>query len=165
MWEIVERMIELNITPNAQTFTLIMDRFIRAENLEMVVQYMGEMVNLGLVPELQTAHNIVILAAKLGHPRLAIEMANHFEDSSIRRLDNEVWLNCLIGSAEDLYVSVSEPQFMTIIELNIHDRPRVCRILGVKSSMSLESHQTKACAYWYCNVLHAMAYRTSGTKY
>ena len=107
MWETVERMKQLNFIPNAQTFSLIMERPLRSENLEMVVQYMGEMVALGLVPELQTAHDAIILASKRGHPRLAIEMANYFEDSSVRRLDNKVWLNLLIVSSEDLYVSIS----------------------------------------------------------
>lgn len=121
---------ELNITPNAQTFALVMDRPIRARNLEMVVQYMGEMVTLGLVPELQTAQGAVILATKRGHPRLAIEMANYFEESSVRRLDNEVWLNCLIGSAEDLYVSIFSTTIATV--LNIYFRRKACHILGEK---------------------------------
>lgn len=113
---------ELNIPPNAQTFSLIMERPLRAEHLEMVVQYMGEMVTRGIVPELQTAKAAIILATKLGHPRLAIEMANHFEEASVRRLDNEVWLNCLIASAEDLYVSSSLPDDNAVTALKIYTR-------------------------------------------
>jgi len=54
MWEIVERMKELNI-PQTPKLALVWIGLIRAQNLEMVVQYMGEMVTLGLVPGVQTA--------------------------------------------------------------------------------------------------------------
>jgi hypothetical protein len=113
---------ELNMTPNAQTFSLILARPLRAKNLEMVVQYIGEMVTRGIVPELKTATAAIMLAANLGHPRLAIEMANYFDETSVRRLDSEVWLNCLITSAEDLYVSVSSSTADGFALLKIYPR-------------------------------------------
>jgi hypothetical protein len=107
MWIILEQMRELNIPPNAQTFALILEKPLLGENLEMAIQYFSEMSARGIVPELQTAQAVIILAAKLGHAKLALEIASTFEDQSVRRLDNEVWLNCLISSAEALYVSTS----------------------------------------------------------
>jgi hypothetical protein len=107
MWSIVERMQELRMPPNAQTFSLILERPLMGGNLEIAVQYLGEMKARGIVPELQTAQNIIILAANLGHSRLALDIASAFEDESVRRLDNEVWLNCLISSAENLFVRLS----------------------------------------------------------
>jgi hypothetical protein len=96
---------ELNIPPNAQTFSLIMERPLTGKNLEMAVQYMGEMYERGINPELQTAQGVITLAADFGYPRLALELANTFEEQSVRRLDHEVWLNCLLSAAENLYVS------------------------------------------------------------
>lgn len=105
MWKILEEMNEIGLTPNAQTFTQIMERPLLGENVEMAVQYMGEMLARGIVPELQTAQRAIILATSFGHAKLALDMANKFEEHSVRRLDNEVWVNCLIVSAENLYVS------------------------------------------------------------
>jgi hypothetical protein len=110
MWGILSRMEAVNISPNAQTFTLILERPLLKKNLEMAVQYMGEMNTRRIVPELPTAQAIIILAAKLGHPRLALEIASTFEEDSVRRLDGEVWVNCLISAAENLFVSVSSSQ-------------------------------------------------------
>jgi hypothetical protein len=107
MWSVLERMQELNMPPNAQTFSLILERPLLGENIEMAIQYMGKMNAHDIRPELQTAQDIIILAAKLGHARLALEMANKFEAESVRRLDNSVWVNCLISAAENLYVSVT----------------------------------------------------------
>jgi hypothetical protein len=104
MWSILDRMQELRMPPNAQTFSLILERPLIGGNLELAVQYLGLMNTLGIVPELQTAQNIIILATTLGYPRLALDIASTFEDNSVRRLDNEVWVNCLISSAENLFV-------------------------------------------------------------
>jgi len=80
MWIILEQMRELNIPPNAQTFALILEKPLLGQNLEMAIQYFSEMSARGIVPELQTAQAVVILAAKLGHARLALEIASAFED-------------------------------------------------------------------------------------
>ena|SRR5882762_8473272 len=104
MWHILERMREHNIHPNALTFSLILERPILDKNLELAIQHMSEMNARGIIIELQTAEAIITLAAELGHPRLALDVASSFEEVSVRRLDSEVWLKCLISSAENLYV-------------------------------------------------------------
>lgn len=114
MWDILNRMEELNMPPNAQTFALILERPLLGENIELAVQYLGEMNARGIIPELPTVQGIIILATKLGHSRLALEIASTFEEESVRRLDNEVWVNCLISSAENLYVSPSSTTPMLI---------------------------------------------------
>jgi len=47
--------------------------------------------------------SVVMLAAELGYPRLAIDMATWFESKSNTLLDKSVWLKCLAGSAQELY--------------------------------------------------------------
>lgn len=101
------KMEDLGIIPNAQTFTLILERPLQAGNLEMAIQYMGEMATRDIVPELSVAQTTIQLACKMGYPKLALELAETFETTSVRRLDTEVWVNCLISSAENLYVSLT----------------------------------------------------------
>ena len=135
MWSILERMQELRMPPNAQTFSLILERPLMGKNLEVAVQYLGEMNRRGIVPELQTAQNIIILATTLGHSRLALDIAKAFEEASVRRLDHEVWVNCLISSAENLFVRLSDNnhacQFNTLF---IYSRRKACPQPGTKSS-------------------------------
>ena len=85
----------------------------------MALQLLREMTTLGLAPELGTAKGVIILAANSRSPRLALDLARSFEDSSVRKLDAEVWMNCLIASAQELYVSQHVPSFS----------PRLCQSL------------------------------------
>lgn len=107
MWYILSQMQDLKIPPNAQTLTLILEKPLMVGNLEEAVQFLGEMNLSGVVPELRPVQAIITLAAEFGHSRLALEIANMFEEASVRRLDNEVWVQCLISAAENLYVSPS----------------------------------------------------------
>jgi pentatricopeptide repeat protein len=104
MWEAVDKMTEMGIAPNPQTYTFIINRYLVQENLEMALQLLREMTTLGLAPELGTAKGVIILATNARYPRLALDLARSFEDSSVRKLDAEVWINCLIASAQELYV-------------------------------------------------------------
>ena len=72
----------------------------------MVLQLMLEQSNLGLIPELTTAQDVVRLMCQMGYPRLALDIANKFEEGSVRRFDHEIWMNILIASADALYVSI-----------------------------------------------------------
>lgn len=94
----------LDIHPDSKTYALILERPLVNENVEMVVQYLGEMMLRRITPELDTAERAIIITTKYCLPKLALELAHAFEYESVRRLDSEVWLNCLICSAENLYV-------------------------------------------------------------
>jgi pentatricopeptide repeat protein len=105
MWEVVDKMVELGITPDTRTYTAIISRFVSNGNFELALQFLLEMNSRGLVPELKAAQGVILLATKLGFPRLALDLAVLFEEQSTRKLDPEVWMNCLIASAQELYVS------------------------------------------------------------
>ena len=97
---------EMNIAPNSTTFTYIILRYTLDSNLEVALQYLYAMKARKLVPELRAIEAVVTLAAHSGYPRLAIDLASWFEDASIRRLDQAVWMSCLRSSADSLYVSI-----------------------------------------------------------
>jgi pentatricopeptide repeat protein len=108
MWEALERMEEAGIPRNTQTYTLMINRYVESQNLEMAMQLLFEMVERKLVPELKTAQSVILLAAQLNAARLALDLARAFEAASVRKLNQEVWLNCLTASAQEMYVSVDQ---------------------------------------------------------
>jgi pentatricopeptide repeat protein len=115
VWPVIEKMNEMNITPNAATFSFIIDRYTTAGNLELALQYLHSMKAHNLVPELPAVEAIVTLTADRGYPRLAIDLATWFEDTSIRRLDQAVWMSCLRSSADSLYVSPSCKTYLSLL--------------------------------------------------
>jgi hypothetical protein len=104
MWQVVGEMKEQGIEPDEQTYAFIIGRATATESLELALQYMHEMNELGLVPLLTTAQDVVKLATDMELPKLAIEIAQHFESRSPRRLGGETWMSCLTSSADMLYV-------------------------------------------------------------
>ena len=104
MWDILEKMNSANIMPDGQTFQLMIRRFTKGENLEFALQCIYEMGARGLTLELTVAQDVIGLAAELGFPRLALDLAENFEATSVRRLSPETWMRCLTSSAEVLYV-------------------------------------------------------------
>ncbi|KAH7919360.1 hypothetical protein BV22DRAFT_865072 [Leucogyrophana mollusca] len=103
MWDILQMMHDANLTADERTFGFIIKRFTTAGHLEPALQYMNEMGARGLSPTLTTAQDVIILATEQGFPRLALDLAENFEATSVRRLSSETWMNCLLSSAEALY--------------------------------------------------------------
>jgi len=143
MWEAVDKMTELGIPPSTYTYSLIISRFLSNENLELALQFLFHMKARGLVPELKAAQGVILLAARLGYPRLALDLAASFEEGSVRKLDPEVWMNCLIASAQDLYVSVNSYQSMVEgLCHNISTSGRWCH--------SMLGHDSSSAKYFTC---------------
>jgi hypothetical protein len=97
-------MAAFQIPMQAATYTHLIRRSVHGRNLEQALQYLYDMTTYNLAPELLAISPLVVMASKRGHPRLAIDLATTFEETSIRRLSSEVWIECLISSAELLYV-------------------------------------------------------------
>lgn len=96
---------ELGVSPNSTTYTLIIQRYVADQNLELAVQYLYAMKARHLLPDLKAIQAVIILAAKLGYTRLALDLAVWFESQSARRIEHTTWMKCLISAAEALYVS------------------------------------------------------------
>ena len=100
----MDAMKKQGIHPDADTYALIIRRATASESLELALQRMHEMDALGLVPQLTTAQDVAKLAADMDCPKIAIEVAQHFESGAHRKLDGETWMSCLTSSADMLYV-------------------------------------------------------------
>lgn len=103
-WRILDMMATYDISPNQTTYEIVILRLLESQNLELSLQYLAEMNKNGLTPSLKTVQGIIRTACALGYPRLALELADAFESTSVRRIENEVWLDCLGSAAEHLYV-------------------------------------------------------------
>ncbi|THH33261.1 hypothetical protein EUX98_g903 [Antrodiella citrinella] len=103
-WELLQVMQHLNVEPDATTFDLIITRVLKLDNVELALQYLALMSDRGMVPLGHTTEAIVRACCKLSMPRLAWDLAVSFEAVSPRRLDGHVWMECLLASAETLYV-------------------------------------------------------------
>ncbi len=89
------------------TYALLIQRYLNDANLEMAFKLLVEMEGRGLTPTLGTAEGVITLAARKRMPRLALELAENFEASSVRRLGMHVWASCLLSSSECLYVGAT----------------------------------------------------------
>lgn len=103
--ELLKAMGEWSIPPNEITYEIIITRLAEADRLELALQYLAKLAPAGLAPTLNTASAIITRAAALGFSRLALDLAVAFEETSVRRLDGEVWVDVLVSCAEGLYVS------------------------------------------------------------
>lgn len=157
MWEAVDKMREFGMPLSTYTYTLIISRYLSNENLELALQFLFDMNARGLVPELKAVQGVILLAARLGYPRLALDLATSFEEDSSRRLGPEVWMNCLMSSAQDLYVSI-HPWSQCLYSKRPGRRSMVLLKAGIWQSSST-SCRTKGLASMFCILLLDMAYR------
>lgn len=92
------------LKPQASTYTTIINSFVDDGNIEMALQELYQMSEQGLDPELPAISPLIKKTAQFGHARLSIDLALAYEDSAIRRLEADIWTECLIASAKSLYV-------------------------------------------------------------
>lgn len=95
---------EAGIVHTEGSYAFLIRRYLDDSNLEMAFKLLVEMEGRGLTPTLITAEEIITLAAQRRMPRLALELAENFEASSVRRLGMHIWASCLLSSSECLYV-------------------------------------------------------------
>lgn len=95
---------EWSIRPDSTTYEIIITRCTENQRLESALQYLSKLAPAGLSPTLATASAVVCCAANLGFPRLALDLADAFEATSVRTLENDVWVDVLASCAEQLYV-------------------------------------------------------------
>ncbi|KAK2460796.1 hypothetical protein APHAL10511_007266 [Amanita phalloides] len=104
LWKIFDKMNELDVQPNSTTYTHLISLYTTDGNLEVALHYFYEMKSRGLAPQSKATQKIILLASKLGYPRLAIDIAAWHESLFVEQLELSVWLNCLAASAHECYV-------------------------------------------------------------
>jgi pentatricopeptide repeat protein len=136
-WSVLKMMKEAGIEHTAGSYALLIRKYLHDSNLEMAFKILVEMEGRGLTPTLKTAEGIITLAAQRRMPRLALELAENFEASSVRRLGMHVWVSCLLSSSECLYVSViSSLSYPALLTVSAFLRKKAFFIYGPRSQMN-----------------------------
>jgi hypothetical protein len=84
----------------------------------MCIQLLDDMHRQQFTPTLPVVQDVIELAAGLGEPKLALDMANSFEAASFRKLDSRTWMQILLGSTEFYCVSWARSH-VEIVDVNI----------------------------------------------
>ncbi|KAJ7096379.1 hypothetical protein C8R44DRAFT_717856 [Mycena epipterygia] len=127
---ILQKMEELGVAPNATTYTLLIDRFVADENLEAAIQHLYAMKAHNLLPEVAAAQAVIILAANRGYPRLAVDLAMAFEEDTVRKVEDSVWVACLHSSATELYADgVIKSWYILVRDLAISPDEGLCTLV------------------------------------
>ncbi|KZT21359.1 hypothetical protein NEOLEDRAFT_1150690 [Neolentinus lepideus HHB14362 ss-1] len=100
---VMDMMKENGVAPNAETYEILIERYIAGNNLERCMEIYAQAES-GQAPlNVTTVEKLIVLAAESGYPRLACQMAEHFEARSVRSLNVTTWVKCLISSSDQLY--------------------------------------------------------------
>ncbi|KAH9485324.1 Mitochondrial group I intron splicing factor CCM1 [Psilocybe cubensis] len=127
LWNAYDLLNQLGIQLTPPVYTSIIETYAAESNVEMMLRVFFAMKERGLIPELAAAQTLVSTLATTGHSRLAIEVANYFEEASTRQLEPKVWLECLTSSVDKLYedgVLTCWPR--VVDELNVLPPEGVC---------------------------------------
>ncbi|KAF9481567.1 hypothetical protein BDN70DRAFT_876230 [Pholiota conissans] len=104
LWNAIDRMQEHGVKPTAPIYTAIINCLVREGNTETALQHILTMKAQNIVPELSAVQAVVSLLASQDLIRLAIEIATWYEAVSRRRMENQLWVECLTASAKNLYI-------------------------------------------------------------
>ncbi|KZT66398.1 hypothetical protein DAEQUDRAFT_675174 [Daedalea quercina L-15889] len=125
--KIINMMPEYGIRPNEFTYEILVLRYTEMQQLELALQALHQLNADGLPPTLKTAQAVIKLAGFTGLPRLALDLADAFEETSVRRLEHDAWVDCLIASAETLWEEgVMRTWDKVVHELNITPDEGLC---------------------------------------
>ena len=91
------------VEPNTRTYELIITYYLEGGNFEVALCRLAEMNDLGLSPSLKVAHLLIDSAIEIGHIQLALDLAEAYERTTVRRIDSDAWVKLLVGCAEHLY--------------------------------------------------------------
>ena len=127
---------DAGIEHNERTYALLIRRYLDDSNLEMAFKILVEMEGRGLTPTLEAAEGVITLAARRRMPRLALELAENFEGSAVRRLGTHVWVSCLLSSSECLYVGSNSYSPPTCVIDACLLRKKAYFIYGIRSQRS-----------------------------
>ncbi|TFK53684.1 hypothetical protein OE88DRAFT_1711564 [Heliocybe sulcata] len=124
---IMDMMTEDRVPPNAETYELLMERYIASDNLERCMEIYAQAES-GQAPlNIASVEKLIGLAAETYYPRLACQMAEYFEARAVRSLNVSTWVKCLISSADQLYAEgVSQCWEKLVDHLNLQPDEGLC---------------------------------------
>lgn len=89
---------------NTVTYQHLLDALSQRENLEQTFQLLSEMDRLGIPPNVESVRTVILLAARVGMPKLAMEMAINSQ-GVLGVINEEVRMGILMSGADVLNVS------------------------------------------------------------
>ncbi|KAI1795700.1 hypothetical protein LXA43DRAFT_733355 [Ganoderma leucocontextum] len=122
LFDVMKMMEEWSITPNEYTYEIVISRFAENQRLELALQFLAKLGPAGLSPTLKTATAVITSAAHLGFPQLALDLADSFESTSVRRLEGEVWVDLLASCSDSLYAEGTVRTWRKVVR-NLHIVP------------------------------------------
>jgi hypothetical protein len=102
--EIWDKMRSQGIKPNLVSFDILIQRLTIDNNLEFSLVLLTDMEAHQISLSAESAERVISLAARLGHARLALDLATSYESEAVRPLPSQAWVNCLSSCAGCLYV-------------------------------------------------------------
>ncbi|KAF8514214.1 hypothetical protein BU17DRAFT_52737 [Hysterangium stoloniferum] len=103
--ELRARMQHDGLQPDSNTFQALLLCYGEKRNLEMCLRCYGEMIALSVPPTLATVRVIINLACLLEHAKLALDVADMYEVSALRKLEGSDWMSILSASTAAYFVS------------------------------------------------------------
>lgn len=98
-------MLQRGIEPNEITYEIILKRHCASANLEHALRTIMHLDAQGKGLTLTAVQQVIALACEFHQPRIALDLAEAFHDSSFRRLEVSDWLGIVGACANDLWVS------------------------------------------------------------
>ncbi|KAK7472632.1 hypothetical protein VKT23_000745 [Stygiomarasmius scandens] len=146
LWPIIRKMESMSIMPNATTYGLIINYYTASNNLECALRYLQTMKSKGIDPDFRTVQDVIQLAAQQGQPRLALDLATSFERDSVRRLEPEIWVTCLLSAANNLWKEgVNQCWEYVVQELKLNPDEGLCvQVLNTAARHGLPDLATDA---------------------
>ncbi|EPQ56972.1 hypothetical protein GLOTRDRAFT_127356 [Gloeophyllum trabeum ATCC 11539] len=101
---ILDMLKDAGLAPDTETYGILIDRYLTANNIEMCLELYAQAEAQGVPLNVAIEEKLIRVAADLGFPRLACQLAEQFEARSVRSLDIVTWMKCLTSSSGQLYV-------------------------------------------------------------
>jgi pentatricopeptide repeat protein len=92
------------LTPDCKVYDQLIFRYFHDGQLEMCLRILSEMAKRGVIPQVSSVRMTVKLACNLGFAKLATDISRDFERQGVRKLETEIWVDCLTACADEYAV-------------------------------------------------------------
>ncbi|KAG8720216.1 hypothetical protein FRC08_000837 [Ceratobasidium sp. 394] len=137
-----------NIIPDATTYQYQLVHLDRNDNLERAMQLLDEMDTRGIAPNKECIRIVILMAARLNMPTLAMELATN-SSSVVGKVDNEVTMAILMSAAASMNVKVTKWAWPIVSQTdNSLTEPLCIDILNLANRHGLPDLATSVLSYF-----------------
>ena len=146
---------KLNITPDERSFDTMIKFFVNGDNVELALCKISELPQNGLESNVRGVQMLIEALIQRFEARLALDVASAYEETAVRRLDNEIWVKLLGACSERLYVRTSYIQQNLVFTPPLKSQMGLF-VVGIKSLINYVLYLTKASAKKFFTLPHDM---------